>query len=198
MWTCQSKFWTAHQAEVHKPEKDTISAATAAETKAEVQYLYSIRFQVPTQHREEYFPKNIRDFLKSSSHQQLQNYIANYKPAIRKSIKTAKDDANKAPRIFNYQGFTRIRAAPKATSTRQTTPHLDQRNETIRPCPGSPPEDAPNTPQRHSLKQRTLTGAEPPENTTEHQVPTENHHKHSKWKLLHVVQDRFKNFFVKK
>ena len=212
MWTCQSKFWTEHQADVHKPEKDTTSAATIAETRAEVQQLYSIRFQVPIQQREEYFPKSIRDFLKSSSHQQLRNYLANYKPAIRKSIKTAKEKANKAPRIFTYKGFTRTRTAatsnPRTSASTTEPEHNSQDTElllqpttTTGPSPTPPTANEATNPDktdRTNLKQMTLTGTSPPANTTQHQVPTENHHKHSKWKLMHVVQDRFKNFFVKK
>jgi hypothetical protein len=209
MWTCQSKFWTEHQADVHKPEKDTTSAATVAETRAEVQYLYSIRYQVPTQQREEYFPKSIRDFLKSSSHQQLRTYVENYKPAIRKSIKIAKDQANKAPRIFNYQGFTRTRRAAAntrtSTSTHDLVLHTGQQNEILLQPPTGPSptpltaDEAtlPDQPDR-TLKQMTLTDTIPPATTIQHQVQKEKIHKHSKWKMMHVAQDRFKNFFVKK
>jgi hypothetical protein len=206
MWVCQSKFWTEHQSDIHKPEKGTTSAATIAETKAEVQYLYSMRLQVPIQQREEYFPKNIREFLKSSSHQQLRNYIENYKPAIRKSIKIAKEEANKAPRIFSYQGFTRTRTK-RTTRIRPNELHNDQDNEILllQPTIALGPEtlaaeEAITAPTIRVLKQMTLTEQNPPVNTTttQHQVPKEHHHKHSKWKLMHVVQDRFKNFFVKK
>ena len=107
MWEQQSKFWMEFQQQLKQTSGTTQLPAETEEYKLEVRHLFSLRGQVLPQHRDDYFPRRLAEFLEQSTPSQLKTYITNYKPAIRESIREALKRSTNSRRIYQFPGFRR-------------------------------------------------------------------------------------------
>jgi hypothetical protein len=177
-----------------------------------------MKSQVPHKHRDAYFPQDITSFLRDSTTAQLQRYIKTYKPAILQSIKIARKNASSQPKLHQYPGFRPTTTPTNLITSRPTTElrtHPHQQPSTPRPItliqttlyPQRPPHTT-NTntvnpyrrpPPKPNSNPRCLTLISP----TTHELSTPRHpptrrenipRKHSKWKPLQFIQERFKAF----
>jgi hypothetical protein len=210
IWTQQSKFWSAHQQSLHTPTIPTDDPILLQELRLEIQHLYSLKSQVLAHHREHYFPSNLKHFLETSTITQLRTYITNYKPSIHQSIKSAKQLYSKTKKIDNYPGFE---SSSRPTFARKLFSSSSQRL----PVPTSPPRPTmfqttlpitlnTNTesvnpyhssqqPRRHTRWKAPSIPTLSPNNSASEQREKPIR-KHSRWKSLHTMQDRFKAFFL--
>jgi hypothetical protein len=200
----------AHQQALHSPPSEHIDPVELQEIRLEIEQLYAIKSQVPSQYHDTYYPANMHRFHQTSSLAQLQSYIRNYKPVITKSIKTANTISKHTKRIDHFTGFHRQR--PPTSNQRQHQ----------HPVVADPIEPLPRlhttTP---ALQQTTLhrftqpTHIRPTQNPYVTKLPRlspAHHHdtpvtrttkaqreqyprKHSRWKPPQSTLDRFKQFF---
>jgi len=191
MWEAQSSFWTEFHQHLRQHQRESQTPTKIEEYKTEIHYLYSLRGQVLPQHRDGYFPQRLSDFLDHSSPSQLQTYITNYKPAIRKSIKEANQRATNSKRIYHFLGFTRGQhARPHHTPalTIPSNPH-SRNHHRFTTNPTSP-----------NIRRRTLTQTRLTESDTTNEVTNHTRerppHKHSRWKTLGTTQLRIHAFFT--
>ena len=122
LWSAQTAFWTAYQERRHaQPTDDGLESAKLLELQAEVEYLFTLRDKVLPAHTQTYFPQDESDFIKYSTHNQLQTYIHNYGNAIRLSIKQHQTQSvAQTPSIFTFPGFQRV--PTNALTTNNMTP----------------------------------------------------------------------------
>jgi hypothetical protein len=210
IWTQQSKFWLDHQQSLHTPTIPTDDPILMQELRLEIQHLYSLKSQVLAHHREHYFPSNLKQFLETSTITQLRTYITNYKPSIHQSIKSAKHLYSNTKKIDNYPGFNSL---PKPTFARKLSPSSPQRL-TVSTSPPRPTmiqttlaitsntRTASANPYRSSQQSRRHTRWKAPSapilspNNSASEQREKPIRKHSRWKSLHTMQDRFKAFFL--
>jgi hypothetical protein len=198
MWEQQTKFWMEFQQGLHHNTTSEQPPAKTEEYRLEVRHLYGLRDQVLPQHRDEYFPQKLSDYLDNSTSTQLQNYITNYKPAIRRSIREARRRSTNSRPIYQFPGFQRhhqprhhpeTTPAPNASNTQQH-PANTTANSLIRGT-----LDTTAQALRRTFAQTTLLGAFVNTNLTRN-TRERPPHKHSRWKPLRAAQDRFQAFFT--
>jgi hypothetical protein len=184
LWEHQSSFWKEYQHTLHQTTLDQDSP-TRDSLFHEIRHLYTLRNAVAIAHRNEYFPMNLNQFLKNSSTVQLQNYVLNYKQPILHSIKMEQQKPDRTRRIWSFCGFTRLRATvPQHHST--TTGDVGS-IPTPAPLPLLPPTHTASLPTRPTNPPHRHNNPH-----TQESIP----HKHSRWKKLHEIQDRFRAFFT--
>jgi hypothetical protein len=185
-WTSQSKFWTEYQTAIHKPSIDSATPIHIADTRNEIRDLYNQRFKVPADHRDNYFPKNIHDYLKTSTHSQLLTYLLQYKPAIQASIKLSQDLLRRAPKIYSFRGFSR-----SIHPTSQT--HIPPRLINI-PAQHHLPSQSPSTlsriPQRDRPTQSQGPSSQPPSPITLIAAPVDRNEVQTQSFLLLPINSR--------
>jgi len=193
MWEQQSKFWMDFQQHLKQRRDEPQSQEKLDEYKLEIRHLYSLRGQVLPQHRDDYFPQRLSEFLDYSTPSQLQSYIANYKPAIRRSIKEAHKRSINSKRIYQFSGFQRQPhhqpRLPRDPTIRSSSPNIRLRHSNTTNV-------ASNSTQR-TLTQTTLFGA-PAINDITSYTRERPPHKHSRWKPIQMTQLRFLAFFTNK
>jgi hypothetical protein len=184
-WSHQSTFWKDYQTALHQKQTTEALSPIRESLQHEIRHLYTLRTAVVPAHRHEYFPANLKKFLDTSSDAQLQNYILHYKQPILRSVATEKLNPERTRKIWSFCGFTRRRRT-------RVIPHPD----------GLPADQVPPTstltipmPTTHTVAPTSdhgscSDGQHPPPKKKE-SIP----HKHSRWKNLHAVQDRFRAFF---
>jgi hypothetical protein len=194
MWEQQTNFWMDFLKSIQQNERSAQIPSRVDEYKMEIRHLYSLRGQVLPQHRDEYFPNRLSEFLDYSTPSQLRTYITNYKPAIRQSIKEAHKRATNSKRIYQFPGFHRNHCRP----IRPTLENPLEPNSSDIPQQPTNIHIAPITRTNHRinplLKQMTSLG------TNAHNVTRNErerpHHKHTRWKPLQAVRDKFQSFFT--
>jgi len=196
LWRQQTAFWNELQKSSHNPTNEQ-PQLKAEEYKLEIRDLYSQRDKALAQHRDEYFPRNLSEFLTNSTITQLQNYITNYKPAIRRSVAAARKLAINSKPIFQFPGFHR-KPRSKSPLAASTTPN-DQNPDS------SPTDQDSNSTQYQTTTQPPTATQRTPAQTIPLSAATNNRnirnqkerppYKHSRWKPTKAIQDRFKSFF---
>ena len=189
MWEQQSQFWMEFQKHLRQKEGTAQPQGRTEEYELEIRHLYSLRGKVLPQHRDDYFPQKLSEFLEHSTPSQLQTYITNYKPAIRQSIKEAHKRSINSKRIYQFPGFQRHHR-PRPPSDTTTHSHLSNINHRR-----SNTTTATSRLQRRTLTQTTLSGSPANNNTTSH-IRERPPHKHSRWKPPRASQLRFQAFFT--
>lgn len=180
-WEHQSTFWKEYQHFIHQKTSSQEQSQTRASLQHEIRHLYTLRNAVEHAHKNAYFPANLRKFFQDNSDKQLQNYILNYKQPILQSVAREKLKPDRTRRIWSFCGFTRT-SRPTAAPHSHAPQHDDQ-----------PQATQAITPTRLSL---TPLGAS---ENSHHHIPKQREsipHKHTRWKHLHVIQDRFRAFFL--
>jgi hypothetical protein len=180
IWEHQSTFWKEYQHTLHQKPSD--HSPTRESLLHEIRHLYALRESVAKIHRNEYFPMNLHRFLHTSSTAQLQNYVLNYKQPILRSVKLEKQRPDRTRRIWSFYGFTRSRS----NLTQPHVPHVDDGASLLMPLPPTP-----SIPTALS----SAHSASLPQQQYRHQTNESIPHKHSRWKNLHEIQDRFRAFF---
>ncbi len=149
------------------------------------------------QHRDEYFPQNLTEFLYHSTPTQLQNFLNNYKPAIRRSIREAQKQAKSYMPIFQFPGFFRHRSPTTSSgmTQAQTTPRgHNQAFSTYTTISSSQPKTASATHfQTAALTTRTHLAEDDTLTTHRRERPP---HKYSRWKPLLNIQYKLTTFFT--
>jgi len=199
MWRQQTNFWKEHQQHLHNPTHEQ-PHLKAEEYKLEVRNLHSLRDKVLAQHRDDYFPHNLSEFLHSSTPTQLYNYIINYKPAIRRSIAAARKLATNSKPIFHFPGFHRKQKtrAPPTTTTTTIEPTTNPSPSDDYPNPTQTQLTVPRIPLPHRIFAQTTLVGSAITNTLARYRKERPPHKHSRWKPTKAVQDIFKAFFNNK
>lgn len=214
-WTHQSQFWMNYQQTIHQPNPPDSDPLRLQELKLEVEHLYTLKNQVPSKLRDTLFPSNLSTFLRSSSIPQLQTYINTYKPSILTSIRTEKLRQQKYKPLHQYPGFTVLRAKrvpsphnpPQRTAPAITLPprllqstlqrHLEPPIPILTPPIFHNPYLLPIRKQSSPFNQPSVAVPNQPK-STQPAPPTQRERlprKHSKWKPIQTMKDRFKAFF---
>jgi hypothetical protein len=223
IWEQQSLLWKDLQKQECSADADTSGGIDRHEEyKREIRHLYTFKSLVLPQHREDYFPRRLSDFLTRSTPTQLQNYITNYKQAIRRSVHIAKQRATSSQRIFTFPGFQRRQrpasscsgdsdiesttVSDSSTNSRitqaQSAPHSPSNsNETATSrFPRLPVGHTHSHTQRPTFVQTKIAFANklriaPPveRNSTLRERPP---HKHSRWKHFQAAQAVFRRYFT--
>lgn len=191
MWEAQSNFWMEFHKHLRQHQSESQIPTNVEEYKTEIRYLYSLRGHTLPQHRDDYFPQRLSEFLEHSSPSQLQTYITNYKPAIRQSIKDAQKRSMNSKRIYQFLGFTRRQHSrprpPSALTTPLDPPSNEHHRFTTNPT-------NPNL-RRRTLTQTRLTKPDATNNVTSY-IRERPPHKHSRWKSPGPTQLRIHAFFA--
>jgi hypothetical protein len=225
IWAQQSLLWKDLQLPASVAPTTDTPIAKIEEYKIEIRHLYTLRPMVLPEHRDDYFPRSLSDFLNRSTAAQLQNYINNYKPAIRRSVKIAKRRSTNSHPIFTFPGFHRRHRPPPSGLTSTSNPPatvealpLMGNPSTIsdssptsllststtdipssrdpRPTLVVPPADA------HSIRQsvqHTIASwlqLTPIHSDIPRTARERPPHKHSRWKPLQAAQAAFRAFFT--
>ena len=185
MWEQQSKFWMEFQQQLRQTYGTTQLPAETEEYKLEVRHLFSLRGQVLPQHRDDYFPRRLAEFLEQSTPSQLKTYITNYKPAIRESIREALKRSTNSRRIYQFPGFRRHDLPPLDS---ETIPHTNASNNIHhRTHHRTTITTATTSLQPRTFTQTTLFGSHTNSNITSN-TRERPPHKHSRWKPLRTAQ----------
>jgi hypothetical protein len=191
MWEQQSKFWMDFQHHLRQHRDEPQPQGKIDEYKLEIRHLYSLRGQVLPQHRDDYFPQRLSEFLEHSTSSQLQAYITNYKPAIRRSIKEAHKRSINSKRIYQFPGFQRQSRhhprLPNDPTIHSSSPNISHHRSNTTTVTSNP--------QQRTLTQTTVFGA-PANNDITSYKRERPPHKHSRWKPLRTAQIRFHAFFT--
>ena len=176
------------QQQLRQTQGTTHFPVETEEYKLEVRHLYSLRGQVLPQHRDEYFPRRLSEFLEQSTPSQLKTYITNYKPAIRQSIREALKRSTNSKRIYQFPGFRR-HDLPSVDS--ETAPHTNASNNShLRTNAAA----ATTSVHPRTFTQTTLFESHTNRNVNSH-TQERPPHKHSRWKPLRTAQLWLHAFF---
>jgi len=214
-------FWNAYQHTRHAaPEISNDLNASQIDLQAHIRHLYTLADKVLQTQRSHLFPHNLELFLDTNTPIQLQNYIHQYEPAIRLSIRHASRRSQHHTRSLQTYGFTTITPNTTITQDTATTTSTDL-TPTNPPVENMPPQPNP----RPRLLQRLLTWAHRSSNssqpthtnattpthinTSPHQTTIPHtahhsqqssttrapHHKHSRWRPTDIQRQRFLGYF---
>ena len=149
-----------------------------------------------TQHRDEYFPQNLAEFLAHSTLNQLQNYIANYKQPIRNSIKEAQKLSTRSQPIYQFPGFHKLIQPHRASQTTvNTTSVRNARNNTKNPHQ-NPNPPSPLSPVRSYIQTTIREWKAATYNAiSKHKKREKPPHKHTRWKPFDKAQTSLRAFF---
>lgn len=196
LWEQQTKFWFAYQQKLQQPSP-THKSSKQTEYESEIRHLFRYRKQVMPHHRDDYFPQNLTEFLHHSTPTQLQNYLNNYKPAIRRSIREAQKQAKRYKPIFHFPGFLRHRSPTTNLGITQTQPKLRGHNQASATYTTTSSSQRNTASATRSQTAAPTTGAHLPENDTPTTHMRERPpHKYSRWKPLLNIQSKLTTFFT--
>jgi hypothetical protein len=223
IWSQQSTLWNDLQRPAGPDSPPVPSLDRIEEHKIAIRHLYTLRSQVLPQHRDEYFPRHLSDFLNRSTPTQLLNYINNYKHAIGRSVKLAKQRSIHSNPIFTFPGFQRrsrhlssaastvlLSDSAPSTSTATSTHHPVSSFTSSSSHPGSYLDSLPSctshtshtvatTVTHRPRVQHTLANwfrPSPLSTNAMSRIPRERPpHKHSRWKPVQAAQAAFRAFF---
>lgn len=183
IWQSQLDFWRDYQTARHQTPMNGCKMSTlqSKELRETITHLQTLQHQVEIDRADIYFPREVDQFIESNHPRSLQNYIANFGPAIRASIKRRIQQASsQTRRLWHYPGFTRFtRSATVTTSTASV--------ESMHPS-------APPTTPADQTQPIPLNTDIPPRPSHNNGAPIP--HKHSRWKITHKVRENFRKFFT--
>ncbi len=220
LWKHQLDFWkTYHEARqlIALPKDGNSNHQT--DLHAQVRYIHTLAESVLQTQRSKLFYDDLETFMTTATTSQLKNYIDVYYPAIRLSIRQAKQRSRQRTNPLSAYGFrtiTRTTTALPHTAPRITSPdpHVgitdavdqsqsDATAHTAQHTPQTTMET--NTTAHPRLHQRIITWARHQAQTiltpaNEPKTPTPPtirapHHKHSRWRSAEIQRQRFLSFF---
>ena len=199
----------AHQQALHEPPSEHIDPIELQEIRLEIEHLYALKSQVPSQYHDTYYPANMNRFIQTSSLAQLQSYLRNYKPVITKCVKTANMINKHTKRIDHYKGFSQKRTSkpirnkhqhPVAAVPLEPLPRLHISKLALQQTTlhrFTQPIHIRSTQNPYVTKLPQLTQAphhETPATRTTKEQREQYPRKHSRWKPAQSTLDRFKQF----
>jgi hypothetical protein len=223
LWNQQLEFWKQYQDARHSDAENHLEVtASHAELQSQVRHLYSFSDRVLQIQRHRLFPAELDHFLAISTSTQLKNYIDQYSPAIKLSVRHAtRRSIHNTRSLFTY-GFTNPSNTPATATTTNITTTLTA-NQAPQPTPHANADTV--HPTRPRMMQRLLTWARnrtsariaspsiptpspahhltdisnttttPPHQPPHPTITRAHNHKHSRWRHTARQRQKFLSFF---
>ena len=107
LWKAQLVLWNEHvsaEGTVLQPTS-VRSVDKLNEYRTRIRYIQELKPKCLHSHREQYFHQDVEQFLQTATNTQMREYLRQYEPAIRHSVKEASRISLRS--LFTFTGFTR-------------------------------------------------------------------------------------------